>query len=214
VKADRTVLWVAYSDLSLLPSNVIDLKAAGLEIRSTEDIKSYKKILPALDSFPDAFICTADDDLYYWPEWLEELIEGIQTAKNVVVCHRAHEILLNAEGDFRQYDEWSLDVRRRETSNRLFPTGVGGILYPPGILAHSTEDRETAFSLCPDADDIWLYWIGKRNGAIYKTVGRWRDLVMWRSSQKHTLWRHNILRGGNDRQIRNMADRYGFPNCR
>jgi hypothetical protein len=211
VKADHTILWVAYSDFPLLPANVVDLQAHGLEIRPTEDLKSYKKIIPALDAFPDAFICTADDDQYYVRTWLEELVGGVTSSDRIVTCHRAHEITFDSQGRFRPYSQWVHNTRTRGILNSLFPTGASGILYPPGILAHAAEDRKAASSLCPRADDIWLYWMGRRNGAIYKTVGRWRPLIEWPGSQKIGLWHDNVRQGGNDEQMRKMADRYGYP---
>jgi hypothetical protein len=212
VKADRTTLWIAHADIPLLPKNVTDLQTAGLEIRATDDMKSYKKIIPALEAFPDAFICTADDDVYYWPTWLEELVGATRTTERVVVCHRAHEITLDAQGHFYPYDKWVLDVFREEQSKFLFPTGMGGVLYPPGILTHTADDREAAFALSPHNDDIWLYWIGRRNGATYKTVGRSHGfIVLWHGSQVTSLWESNLKLGGNDGQIRKMAEAYGYP---
>jgi hypothetical protein len=205
VKADRTILWIAHGDIPLLPKNVTDLLAAGLEIRETDDIKSYKKIIPALQAFPDAFIVTADDELYYWPTWLEELVIESNGIDRLITCHRAHEITFDEQGRMRPYSQWLIDVRKRGKSELLFPTGVGGVLYPPGI-----HDRVAAFTLSPHADDIWLYWIARRNGAIYKTVGYWREIVAWVGSQSAALDRNN-LQGGNDDQIRKMTERYGCP---
>ena len=211
VKADRTILWIADADIPVLPKAVTDLRAAGLEIRATDDIRSYKKIIPALNAFPDAFICTADDDVYYWPTWLEQLVDDTSMTERIVTCHRAHKITVDRQGRFRPYKQWLLDVHDRDKSQLLFPTGAGGVLYPPGILRHTADDRETAFTLCPVGDDIWLYWICRRNGATYKTVGHWRDLVLWRGTQNQCLWLGNFNLGGNDTQIRKMAERYGYP---
>jgi hypothetical protein len=211
VRADRTILWIAHRDLPLLPKNVVGLQAAGLEIRATDDLKSYKKIIPALDAFPDAFICTADDDQYYGRSWLEELIAEADAGNHIVTCHRAHEITFDSRGGFKPYDQWVLDTRQRGALSSLFPTGAGGILYPPGILVHTAEDRKTCLSLCPNGDDIWLYWMGRRNGANYRTTARWRRLIEWHGSQKEALWRYNMTQRANDEQIRNMAHRYGFP---
>ena len=124
VKADRTILWIAHRDLPLLPADVVGIQAAGLEIRATDDLRSYKKIIPALDAFPDAFICTADDDQYYRPSWLEELI-AVARGDRVVTCHRAHEITFDAHGVFNPYNQWVLDTRRRGTMRALFPNGAG-----------------------------------------------------------------------------------------
>lgn len=216
VRADRTTLWIAHADMPLLPRVVTDLQAAGLEIRATDDMRSYKKIIPALDAFPEAFICTADDDVYYWPTWLEELVkghlaEGPKMTGRVVTCYRAHEIARDPQGRFRPYKQWTQDVFKREKSTLLFPTGIGGVLYPPGMLAHTGDDREAAFTLCPHNDDIWLYWIGRRNGATYKIVRRRREFVLWRGAEDQALWHNNFALDGNDVQIRKVAERYGYP---
>jgi hypothetical protein len=210
VKADRTILWIAHASMPLLPPDVIALQGAGLEIRSTQQMRSYAKIIPALDAFPDAFICTADDDLYYWPTWLEELIEGIVSTDRTVTCHRAHEITFDPQGRLNPYGKWVQETPLRGTRTHLFPTSGMGVLFPPGMLAHSAEDRAAAFEHCPNADDIWLYWMTQRNGARYKTVGRHRLLVLWPGSQ-HVALAVDNANGGNDRQIRNIAGKYGYP---
>ena len=84
VRPDHLILWIAPADFALLPQSVRRLQARGLTIRLAEDIKSYKKIIPALDQFPDAFIVTADDDLFYWQSWLEELVKGAEPSAPVV----------------------------------------------------------------------------------------------------------------------------------
>jgi hypothetical protein len=211
IKADHIILWVAHSDHPMLPRNIIEMQDAGLEIRATDDIKSYIKIIPALEAFPDAFICTADDDIYYWPTWLRELTEGTGAADHIVRCHRVHEITFDdSTGAFKPYKQWAHDTRRRGRLSWLFPTGVGGVLYPPGILAHTVDDRRACLQLCPHGDDIWLYWIGRRNGAVYETTKCWHRLITWFGSQKVALWPDNF-RDRNDEQIRQMAARYGYP---
>lgn len=212
VKADHTILWIAHADSSQLPREVTDLRSAGLEIGLTDDIKSYKKIIPALDAFPGAYICTADDDTYYWPTWLEELTREAGASKSTVICHRASEITVDPQGKYKPFDQWIWGVNMREprASEGLVPTGVGGVLYPPGILAHTAEDRAACLELCPQGDDLWLYWIGRNNGATYKTLGCKRPFIQWYTSQTQSLWHHNLA-GGNDIQIQKMAERYGYP---
>jgi hypothetical protein len=211
IKPDHLILWIASGDFPLLPLSVIGLQAYGLKIRLTEDLKSYKKIIPALDQFPEAFIATADDDLFYWPSWLEELAAGVEPLARVIPCHRAHEIVIDELGRYRPYRQWVQDTPMRGKSFALFPTGMGGILYPPGVLHHTPEDREGASKFCPSGDDIWLYWMARRNGATYKTVGRYRVMEPWPGSQDRALWHHNVLEDANDLQIVKMAQCYGYP---
>ena len=210
VRADHIILWVTCGDRRLLPTDVLDLQNAGVEIRTAEDLRSYMKILPALDAFPDAFICTADDDTYYWPTWLQELVDGYDWRDPTVTCQRAHGITVNADGRPNPYIQWRRHVRPRGKAPHLFPTGCMGVLYPPGTLAHDAADRTAALEQCPLADDVWLYWMGQRNGAHYKTVGRRRRQITWPGSQRISLWSYNA-NGGNDRQIRNIAEKYGYP---
>lgn len=210
VMADHIILWVTKGEHCLLPKEIRDLQEAGIEIRIVEELRSYKKILPALDAFPDAFICTADDDTYYWPTWLEELVDGYDHRDPTVTCHRAHGLVVDARGQLKPYAQWQRHVRPRGKAMHLFPTGCMGVLYPPGTLAHTADDRAAAFERCPLADDVWLYWIGQRNGTHYKTVGRRRRQISWPGSQRVSLWSYNV-NGGNDRQIRNIAEKYGYP---
>jgi hypothetical protein len=217
VRADHTVLWIAHADLPLLPRSVLVLQRHGLEIRATDDWKSYNKILPTLDAFPDAFVCTADDDICYWPTWLAELCDGVELgdgadpADRTVTCHRAHEITRDAAGRYRPYREWHTDTAFRGISAKLFPTGVGGVLYPPRSLAHDAAARRDAVELCPRADDVWLYWVASRNGAKFKTVGMHRTVVCWIGTQERGIWHDNLMQGGNDVQIRRLEEKYGYP---
>lgn len=219
VKADHTILWIAHDDLPLLPKSVTSLVSQGLEIRAADDTKSYKKILPALDAFPEAYICTADDDLYYWSTWLEELIGGIDLErKEVVPCHNAHTVVANSDGSYRPFLNWEFDAKEQKPSPKLFPQGGCGVLYPPGILKHDRSDREAIPSICPTNDDLWLFWMGRRNGALYRRVSQ-RGIVQWLRSQHAALWHtnfvtpdgHLVTDGGYDIPARQLAQRYGYP---
>ncbi|MFD2440113.1 hypothetical protein ACFSS8_08525 [Paracoccus kondratievae] len=70
---------------------------------------------------PDAYVVTADDDVYYGPDWLEALV---RRAESRVVCHRAHRVVL-AAGDPLPYGDWQRNISVPETGPLVFPTGVG-----------------------------------------------------------------------------------------
>lgn len=211
IKADRVILWIAHEDAALLPKQVMNLTKHGLEIMFTDDLKSHKKTIPTLEHFPDAYIATADDDIYYWPTWLEELTYNVIPGAHVVHCHRAHYITTNAQGEYLPYDQWVYQTPFRGESLGLFPTSGAGALYYPGAFCPEVLDRETLLSLCPYADDVWLYWMGRMNGTTYKTIGQPRDLFVWSESQDSGLYHYNVLQYGNDVQIKKMAEKYGYP---
>lgn len=207
VSADRTILWVTAEDYRLLPASVIDLRDEGLEIRFCRNIRSYKKIIPALLAFPNSYIVTADDDVYYSSMWLEELVE--HAGKGTIVCHRAHSVKFDEDGQIEPYDKWGYEAAGK--GSLLFPTGVGGVLYGPGSLSPDVLDHEAFMQLCPQADDVWLFWMGRRAGSGYvKTRKHWSE-VSWNGTQGAALHLTNVAGKGNDEQIKLMVDRYGLP---
>lgn len=211
VKPDAVVLWLAEADVAKLPRDVLRLKAHGLTIETAPDLRSYKKILPALERYPAAYIVTADDDVYYWRSWLEDLIEG-DVRDSEIRAHRAHRIRLDARGRPKPYMEWEFDTAAGPASILTFATGVGGVLYPPGSLHDDVLDVATYKRLCPDNDDLWLYWMARRAGSKVRKIGPFRRFVPWAGSQQVALAHGNLdAEAGNDVQIANLIAEYGWP---
>lgn len=213
VRADRTVLWIAEDERAALPQAVLALQEAGLDICFCEDIRSYKKIIPTLKEEWNSFVVTADDDFYYEPEWLAGLALAWDKQAKTIVAHRAHRIRTRPDDSTPEpYRNWEWQITSpKETSDRLFPTSGSGVLYPPGAFDPSVTDQKAFLSLCPDADDIWLYWMCRKTGCRIKTSGRQAPYINWPGTQDDTLWHKNLLRDGNDRQIAAMQTAYGLP---
>jgi hypothetical protein len=211
VAADRVVLNLAETDIAALPSAVRRLEAYGLEIRGTTDTRSYKKIIPALRNFPEAFIVTADDDVYYPSDWLSRLIAGWDGRPNLIVCHRARELRRDDDGRLMPYGAWPLKTAAGGESRELVPTGVGGVLYPPRLFNEEVLDEEAFMRLCPTGDDLWLYWIGRRSGANYRRVHGLPEPANWPATRRNALHKHNLSGGANDRMIEALLAEYGDP---
>ena len=210
VAADHVILWIAREDEARLTREIISLQDDGLTIRLCDDLGSYKKIVPALVEYGDAHVVTADDDIYYGPTWLEELVTQVR-GDSEVLCHRAHRIRTGPDGLPLPYKEWEIETRRTQPSSFIFPTTGGGVLYPPGTL-HPDAVNPTLFrELCPSADDIWLYWMMRKNGAVARKVGSRRLLPTWKGTQRVALFHSNFVAGANDKSIKAMIARFGFP---
>lgn len=212
VAADRTVLWVAHDDLAALPAEVRALEAYGLEIQACADTRSFKKLIPALHAFPDASIVTADDDVYYRPGWLGDLVAAARADPGAIVAHRCHLALHDGDGIFRPYGAW-----RRATAEpadtgegMLFPTGVGGVLYPPGALDPRVLDVASFQALCPRADDVWFFWMARLAGTRSRGLGMHSEPVAWDGSQEVALFHQNFVAGENDNQIAAMERHFGI----
>jgi hypothetical protein len=211
VRPDRIILWIARKDIDRLPKAIQDLKRHGLEIREAEDVGPYTKIIPTLRAFPDAFIVTADDDIDYARAWLADLIAAWDGQNRQIVFHRGHAIALDTDGRPLPYREWTFSIPGPSEAANLFPTGVGGVLYPPGSLSRETLDSATFMRLCPRADDIWLYWMGRRAGSTYKKTPGKGDIRIGMDSQDVSLWKENVAAGGNDGSIAALIEAFGWP---
>ncbi len=210
--ADRTVLWIAEDEIAQLPGDVRDLEAHGLEIRACADLKSFKKLIPALSMWEDACFVTADDDVFYPDNWLESLVAAAVSDPGCVIGSRVHVAHLDAGGRMKPYSSWQLATgKRRITAHnaRLFPTGVGGILYPPRAFAKGVLDEDAFMKLCPHGDDIWFFWMARMAGTGHRRSRDWFDIYSWSGSQEVALYNDNLLGNRNDLQIRAMEDHFG-----
>ncbi len=210
---DMLILWIAEDEKDDLPENVWELEKYGLIIRFCEDIRSYKKIIPTLREFPDSFIVTADDDIYYESGWLTGLVNSWDGGRDTIVAHRAHKVKLGKKGKPIPYQQWKWEVGPDESVDGLiFPTGCGGVLYPPFVFHKDITDKEKFMELCPDADDLWLYWMASLNGAKAVKSDHAFNIIEWPSiTKKSALWEKNISQGGNDIAVKKLTARYGFP---
>ncbi|MFV0409166.1 MAG: glycosyltransferase family 2 protein [Paracoccus sp. (in: a-proteobacteria)] len=208
VRADRVILWLDEADMDRLPEGV---RNSGAEIRVCPHWKSYKKLVPTLLEVPDAYIVTADDDLYYGSDWLEGLVAQAGAG---VACHRAHRVTMQG-GAPRAYDDWDRNLGAPEAGPLIFPTGVGGVLYAPGVFHPDVTDAEKFMQLAPSADDIWFYWMHRLAGSRPAKIGGRFRVIEWPGSQVQNLRSANLASGaglgGNDRALAAMIEAYGWP---
>lgn len=210
--ADRTILWIAHKDLEKLPVEVTALVENGLDIRGCDDLRSYKKLIPAIIEYPEACFVTADDDVYYRPDWLSNLVRCYDPSSPSVVAARAHLARFDSQGFALPYRSWQLatDLTRATSANEaIFPTGVGGVLYPPGSLHPDVTNVSKSQSICPYGDDIWFFWMARINGFTHIKVPEEFAMIEWPSSQGEALHHENLYAGRNDSQIKNIEEHYG-----
>ncbi len=224
VQPDAVVLWVAEADMAALPAAVLAMRSDHFQIRPTSDSRSYKKIIPLLAEQPDAYIVTADDDVYYRATWLEDLVRAAMQHPGQVLAHRAHRITYAPDGTMKSYEDWDLDIGRVLASGNIFgrssaganifATGAGGVLYPPRSLHADTRRTDLFTELAPYSDDIWLYWMARRQGTIVRHLGPRFRVLEWPGSQDQSLRAHNrgkIGQSGNDLAIAAMTGHFGLP---
>ncbi|MBG6057005.1 hypothetical protein IWX89_000423 [Cryobacterium sp. MP_M3] len=194
--------------LPALPSRLRRLlgRAGGrIEILWTPDNKrSFKKLLPVVEKYPEATIITADDDVFYWRSWANALASAAQRFPGTIVGTRGTQILLTGK-TVQPYLSWP-HCRTDRPGHSIFLTGNGGILYPPGALDPTVQDWALASVLCPSADDIWFKAMATLAGTQAVRVNTGRDYPPNGATQAGALWVQNVGLDQNDEAFNKVVD--------
>lgn len=167
---DKIVLYLdtpKFPD-GILPKELESLKAECpiFEVRfDAAEIRSYKKLIPALRDFPDDIIVTIDDDINYHPDVLRRLVALHQQVPDAIIAHRVRRVQPDAPyRKWRKYKWYDFLFKRIHRSYRAMQTGVGGVLYPPHSLDEKMLDPAQFMTLAPTNDDIWFWAAAVSNG--------------------------------------------------
>lgn len=214
VLPDRIILWLSkeqFPDLKL-PESLMSQQKRGLEIKLVEDdIKAHKKYHYALKRFPNAIICTFDDDLYYDKDIVKNLLTMHKSFPDKVITNRAHKITFDENGKILPYKMWKHNVVDSEPSMNLFVTGGYGTIYRTHLFADELFEVETLKRLSFLADDVWLKGMSALKGVevvTNKTYGK--DPIPILSSQHEKLVTSNVLSGGNDEQFNSVIKHFNL----
>lgn len=211
VQAEKVILWLAGEQFPNkekdLPQQLLDLTEKGLTIEWCEDIKSYKKLIPTLKKYPNSIIVTADDDVLYKNNWLEQLYGAYIKEPDYVHCHRAHYVAF-AGNEILPYKKWKQNIPKFKPSFNNFFTGSGGVLYPPNCFYGDVLKSELFMELCPHADDIWFWAMCILNNRKINIVTGAQPLNLVDGSQEEALWYSNLNEGQNDVQLKKVVEHY------
>jgi len=211
LRPQRVILWLSDQFHSAdLPTALRRQQRRGLEVRFRRDLRSFTKLIHALREHPASVIVTADDDKFYPRDWLQRLRESYRRLPEFVHCHRAHGMILGVGNTLKPYLEWNFrSPGQIGPSLELFPTGVGGVLYPPGALHPEVFNSDAFLKLCPTADDVWFKAMSLLNRVpCVKVAPESDDFPNIHGSQTRALCRQNWRDGTYDLQIRAVFQEY------
>lgn len=203
VRPRRLILWL--DELEVLadpPRELRRLSARGLEILPCLNYGPHKKQFPYVASNPaDPFpLATADDDVIYPKNWLADLLAAAAEHPDDINGLRGHSMAF-VDGEVAPYRDW-VPATDNRPSFRTICTGVSGVIYPVRLLAALRLEGDRFLELAPRADDIWVHSVAVRNGIRGRQVRSEREeFPAIPGTQRNTLYRENVIRGGNDAQI-------------
>ena len=221
LKPDEIILWLGRDEFpnreSDLPKTLLNLCQYGLCIKWCRDVKSYTKLVPALQEYPNDIIITVDDDIYYPNYLVEKLYSSYKNHPNMIHCMRAHRISFDDKNNIKPYNDWPQEIQNVLPGFSNFPTGVGGVLYPPHCLDSDVINEKLFMKLAPHADDIWFWAMAVKNKTMINVVSSdykltyinpKRQLGMTNETTLSTL---NVLNKKNDSQIRAVTKHLKLP---
>lgn len=216
LKANRIILWLDESYTNVrLPQAIKLLTERGLEIKYCKDLRSYKKLIPSLYTFPNDAIITIDDDLIYEFDVLEHLILNYINDQSYIYCCRQHKMLLDKNRKLFPYLKWELESSNTEPDIMNFPTGGAGTLYPPQSLDEEVFNEDIFLNICKFADDVWFKAMAMKKGTLSKKVythnSRGADYIEIENVQDIALKNINIQGEVlNDKQIHDVFTKYNL----
>ena len=179
MKPDKVILWLTEDQFPNkekdLPEELLELKNYGLTIDWCENIFSYKKLIPALQKYPNAIIVTTDDDIYYAKDTVETLYNSYLKNPKSIHAHRYARLKIKNVriSDIPSRILYTKTFSKPSFLNRL--TGCGGVLYPPGSLNKEIFNREFFLNNLKTHDDIWFWASAVMNGTKIQAVKGYKE---------------------------------------
>ena len=198
-----------------LPAILKHFQKIGVEFCYVEDIRSFKKLIPALQMYPNNPIITLDDDFYYNPSIIEWLVKEYEASDKRTVIGSWANIPQKRNGKYLPYHEW-MDCKYGNEQSEYALFAGNGTIYPPRIFDEEICNKDVFMNLCPTADDIWFWVMEKRLGintklikgagfGLHRSVNRIEEYDL---TQKGTLFYQNVTQGKNDAQLRAVVEYY------
>lgn len=187
-----------------LPAKIKELQARGLTVKfNEENLKCHNKYFYAFKDYPEKTVITIDDDLQYNHHTISGLIKKNKEYPKCIIYNRGNRILNN-----EPYNNWPFVENLTCPQHDVFPTGVGGVLYPPHCCNRFVTDMEVIKKTCLRADDLWLNFMSRLNHTkVVQTGLKSTYMVLPDTSQQTALWlvNNDVIQVGNDVQINEIT---------
>lgn len=217
----RIVVYLSISEKNPenLPLILKKIEKCGVEFYYVEDIKSYKKLIPALKMFPNNPILTVDDDMYYDNTFVKCFIEEYENSdKRTVLGTFGRMVTRDSNGTLLPYSKWENITDENITSKSVSFYGCGGCLYPPSIFDNEVLNESIFLKLAPWADDLWLWVMEQRCSIKTKLIGDYKEkkyipvdrTTFFELDRQDCLCSYNDGMGGNDIQLKALLEYYNL----
>ena len=113
-----------------------------------------------------------------------------------------------------KYKKWIWNYENFDISPLNFPTGAGGVLYPPYCFNKEVFNENVFMDICKYADDVWFKAMSLLNNTlsqkIYTHNKSGEDYTPIANTQDTELANINVVKNMNDKQIKAVFDKYNL----
>lgn len=214
---NEIVLWLAEEEFTdkQIPSTLstlVDNELLTVKCHPT-NIRSAKKLIPALmdPTLNTEMLVTADDDIVYKSDWLQELVAAHLKEPEAIIAHRARAVQFEESGALKPYSNWRLQNTKADAEGKLlFTTSGGGMLFPPNSLHSGAADSDLFMKLTPTGDDIFWFVHALMHGTKIVLTENPQTVIAdinGEEEQAISLWATNQL-GANDAMLQAILNHY------
>ena len=217
-KPQKIILYLDESvDVNHLPNNIIPFIAKGLEIvQVSSKLKAHNKYFYVFSEYANTIIITVDDDLIYNVDMVERLVGAYIDDPSYIYCCRMHKMRLKKNGLLEGYMAWDWETSLLDASPLNFPTGCGGVLYPPHCFNDEVFNENVFLNICKFADDVWFKAMSLYNGVQSKRIvtrnSKGKEYIENMEVQDVGLYHinNNKTVNRNDIQLKAVFDKYNL----
>lgn len=212
-KADKIILCLNQDEFTMaqveIPQEIEELVTKELvTILWAENLKSHKKLVPALMQYPNAIIVTCDDDVLYPSNWLELLHDSYLKYPKAIHCHRAFQFIFNKTFSFPPGRIKCVEEDTLCTFN-TYLTGCGGVLYPPNSLHRDVTKHGIFMKIASENDDYWFWAMALLNRTrIVLVKNAISEVVEIDGTDEGSLYTTVNSKGHNNVQLQQIMERY------
>ena len=209
-KPEKILLWLHEDLKETIPSKLSELQGDIFEIHFQTGLTcSHRKLIYALQEFPEHTLVTCDDDLIYHSSWLASLYNEHQQYPTSIIANECRLISYDENGELLPYKQWKMQSDTGLNDRRLLPIGYGGVLYPAHSLHQDSINSELFLKLAPKADDLWFRMMSFLNGTEVRRPKKPAPKpTPIAGSQKISLKKTNVRQDGNREQWKALSKCY------
>lgn len=217
IKPDKIILWLAGSQFPNkyddLPKPLLMQIDRGLDIRFCDDLRSHKKYYYALKEYANDYVVIFDDDLFYHPGIIENLLNLNKSHPNCISAIRVHKMKI-VNNNLAPYKSWYLNYPFEKPGILLHHNSGHGTLIPPNIgFDDIFFNKELIRTLSLHSDDVWFKVNLIRLNIPVVTNNRFkRDTIGIKGSYKSSLVSKNTHKGRKDELFRIVLNYFNIDN--